>query len=72
MILYRANISHSSNEIAQSSGKKTIQPSDVTAALKDCEFEEFIPRLEKELKSVYIFYATIFYARSMKSCRTAD
>lgn len=41
----------SSNEYAQLGGKKTIQPADVIAALKENEFEHFIPRLEAELKS---------------------
>ena len=41
----------SSNEYAQLEGKKTIQPADVIAALKENEFEHFIPRLEAELKS---------------------
>lgn len=49
----------SSNEIAQAAGKKTILPQDVIAALKDCELEGFIPRLESELKS------TCFAARSL-------
>jgi len=43
----------SSNENAHSSGKKTISPQDVIAALKDAEFEDFIPRLEGELKSTF-------------------
>lgn len=43
--------SFSSNEYAQLEGKKTIQPADVIAALKENEFEHFIPRLEAELKS---------------------
>ena len=43
----------SSNENAQSGGKKTIAPQDVFNALKDCEFEDFIPRLEAELKSTF-------------------
>jgi DNA polymerase epsilon subunit 3 len=43
--------SSSSNEYAQLEGKKTIQPADVIAALKENEFEHFIPRLEAELKS---------------------
>jgi hypothetical protein len=42
----------SSNEYAQLEGKKTIQPADVIAALKENEFEHFIPRLEAELKSI--------------------
>ncbi|KAK4560320.1 hypothetical protein LTR86_005515 [Recurvomyces mirabilis] len=43
-------IASTSNENAQASGKKTIMPPDVVAALKDAEFEEFLPRLEAELK----------------------
>lgn len=45
-------MSTSANENAQSSGKKTIMPPDVVAALKDAEFEDFLPRLEAELKSM--------------------
>jgi hypothetical protein len=41
----------SSNDNAQAAGKKTISPQDVIAALKDAEFEGFVPRLEAELKS---------------------
>lgn len=43
-------IASNSNEIAQSGGKKTISPQDVMAAMKDCELEDFLPRLEAELK----------------------
>lgn len=43
----------SSSENAQASGKKTIMPPDVIAALKDAEFDGFLPRLEAELKSKY-------------------
>ncbi|KAK4978407.1 hypothetical protein LTR28_005767 [Elasticomyces elasticus] len=39
------------NEAAQAAGKKTIQPLDVMAAIKELEFEEFLPRLEAELES---------------------
>ena len=46
----------SSNEYAQLEGKKTIQPADVIAALKENEFEHFIPRLEAELKSNINFF----------------
>ena len=55
---------HSSNEYAQLGGKKTIQPADVIAALKDNEFESFIPRLEAELKSKLPSFAmrSEFYA----------
>ncbi|KAK4988957.1 hypothetical protein LTR66_003798 [Elasticomyces elasticus] len=38
------------NEAAQAAGKKTIQPLDVMAAIKELEFEEFLPRLEAELE----------------------
>jgi len=48
--------SSSSNEYAQLEGKKTIQPADVIAALKENEFEHFIPRLEAELKSNINFF----------------
>jgi hypothetical protein len=48
------SFSISSNEYAQLEGKKTIQPADVIAALKENEFEHFIPRLEAELKSKYL------------------
>lgn len=44
-------MSNSANDNAQASGKKTIMPPDVLAALKDTEFENFLPRLEAELKS---------------------
>ncbi|KAK6395215.1 hypothetical protein LTR65_000684 [Meristemomyces frigidus] len=43
-------IASNAYENAQSSGKKTIMPPDVVAALKDAEFENFLPRLEAELK----------------------
>ncbi|THX24174.1 histone-fold-containing protein [Aureobasidium pullulans] len=43
-------LASNSNEYAQIAGKKTIQPADVIAALKENEFEHFIPRLEAELK----------------------
>jgi hypothetical protein len=42
---------YSSNENARLSNKKTISPQDVMSALKDAELEEFLPRLEAELKS---------------------
>lgn len=48
----------SSNEYAQLGGKKTIQPADVIAALKENEFEHFIPRLEAELKSKIACFST--------------
>lgn len=32
-------------------GKKTIQPRDVLDAVKELEFEAFLPRLEAELQS---------------------
>ncbi|KAK4997954.1 hypothetical protein LTR66_002731 [Elasticomyces elasticus] len=38
------------NEAAQAAGKKTIQPLDVMAAIKELEFEGFLPRLEAELE----------------------
>jgi hypothetical protein len=50
------NLLISSNEYAQLEGKKTIQPADVIAALKENEFEHFIPRLEAELKSKYLTF----------------
>ncbi|KAF2771645.1 histone-fold-containing protein [Teratosphaeria nubilosa] len=43
-------IASQSSDNAQSSGKKTILPQDVLASLKDAEFENFLPRLEAELK----------------------
>ncbi|TKA25727.1 hypothetical protein B0A50_05823 [Salinomyces thailandicus] len=43
-------IASHANENAQASGKKTIAPPDVIAALKDNEYETFLPRLEAELK----------------------
>jgi hypothetical protein len=45
------NYLYSSNENARLSNKKTISPQDVMSALKDAELEEFLPRLEAELKS---------------------
>lgn len=44
---------YSSSENAQSNGKKTIVPQDVINALKDAEFESFLPRVEAELKSMW-------------------
>ncbi|KAI5369913.1 Putative transcription factor CBF/NF-Y/archaeal histone domain, histone-fold [Septoria linicola] len=43
-------IASNSNDNAQAAGKKTIAPQDVMAALKDSEYETFLPRLEAELK----------------------
>ncbi|KAK5164968.1 uncharacterized protein LTR77_009633 [Saxophila tyrrhenica] len=43
-------IASNSNEFAANAGKKTIMPQDVLAAMKDCEFESFKPRLEAELQ----------------------
>ncbi|CZT22665.1 uncharacterized protein RCC_08370 [Ramularia collo-cygni] len=43
-------IASNSNDNAQAGGKKTILPQDVMAALKDAELEEFLPRLDAELK----------------------
>ncbi|KAK5734843.1 hypothetical protein LTR17_008613 [Elasticomyces elasticus] len=43
-------IASTSFENAQLANKKTIMPPDVVAALKDAEFESFLPRLEAELK----------------------
>jgi len=43
-------IASNSNELAQSSGKKTIQPQDVMSCIKDAELEHFLPRLEAELQ----------------------
>lgn len=34
-------------------GKKTILPKDILEAVKELEFEEFVPRLENELKSLW-------------------
>ena len=50
-VLLTGSVFLSSSENAQANGKKTIMPHDVTAALKETEFEEFLPRLEAELKS---------------------
>ncbi len=33
--------------------KKTIQPQDVLDAIKELEFDAFLPRLEAELQSEY-------------------
>ncbi|KAI7233795.1 hypothetical protein KC330_g5187 [Hortaea werneckii] len=43
-------IASHANDNAQAGGKKTIMPPDVLAALKDTEYEAFLPRLEAELK----------------------
>ncbi|EMF17729.1 histone-fold-containing protein [Sphaerulina musiva SO2202] len=43
-------IASNSNDNAQAAGKKTIAPQDVMAALKDSEYESFLPRLDAELK----------------------
>lgn len=43
----------SANENAQLAGKKTIQPADVLAALKEQEFEGMVEKLEAELKSEF-------------------
>ncbi|EMD01184.1 hypothetical protein BAUCODRAFT_61755 [Baudoinia panamericana UAMH 10762] len=43
-------IASNSSENVQASGKKTVMPPDVMAALKDAEFENFLPRLDAELK----------------------
>lgn len=55
LIVSPADIFNSSNDNAQASGKKTIAPHDVIAALKDAELEHFLPRLEAELKSMFPF-----------------
>ncbi|PNS16190.1 DNA polymerase epsilon subunit D [Sphaceloma murrayae] len=41
-------LASNASEIAMSSGKKTIMPKDVFAALKENEFEAFLPRVEEE------------------------
>ncbi|EME50092.1 hypothetical protein DOTSEDRAFT_119071 [Dothistroma septosporum NZE10] len=43
-------IAANSNDNAQASGKKTISPHDVMAALKDAELEHFLPVVEAQLK----------------------
>nr|POE54877.1 dna polymerase epsilon subunit d [Quercus suber] len=43
-------IASNSNENARTNNKKTIAPTDVFAALKDAELENFLPRLEAELQ----------------------
>ncbi|KAF2862848.1 histone-fold-containing protein [Piedraia hortae CBS 480.64] len=43
-------IASASSENALAGGKKTLMPADVMAALKDAELEQFIPRLQEELK----------------------
>ncbi|KAK1060968.1 hypothetical protein LTR74_011427 [Friedmanniomyces endolithicus] len=43
-------IASTAYENAQLSNKKTIMPPDVVTALKDAEFEGFLPRLDAELK----------------------
>jgi hypothetical protein len=53
----------SANDNTQASGKKTIAPGDVLNALKDSEFETFLPRLEAELKSTYPCLSSDSYGR---------
>lgn len=55
----------SSNENATMAGKKTIQPQDVMAALKEHEFDSFLPRLEAELQSTYPPVVSMLRATSM-------
>lgn len=43
-------LTNTSNENAVRGGKKTIQPQDVLDAVKELEFEAFLPRLEAELQ----------------------
>lgn len=43
-------LTNTSNENAVRGGKKTIQPRDVLDAVKELEFEAFLPRLEAELQ----------------------
>lgn len=57
----------SSNEIAQSSGKKTISPQDVMEAMKDCEFEDFLDRLHQELRSMSTLACLINLSSRTKS-----
>jgi DNA polymerase epsilon subunit 3 len=45
-------LSHTANDLTV---KKTIGPNDVLAAIKETEFEAFLPRLERELEA----YATV-------------
>jgi DNA polymerase epsilon subunit 3 len=45
-------LSHTANELTV---KKTIGPNDVIAAIRETEFEKFLPRLERELDA----YATV-------------
>ncbi|KAL9092283.1 MAG: hypothetical protein Q9165_004457 [Trypethelium subeluteriae] len=42
--------SHSAQDAAQAADKSTIRPKDVLEAIKELEFEDFIPRLEIELE----------------------
>lgn len=51
--LDQANTSVSANELTQAGGKKTIMPPEIITALRDAEFEDFLPRLEAELKSAF-------------------
>ncbi|OCK85946.1 histone-fold-containing protein [Lepidopterella palustris CBS 459.81] len=43
-------LTNAANENAMRAGKKTIQPKDVLDAVKELEFDAFLPRLEAELK----------------------
>jgi DNA polymerase epsilon subunit 3 len=43
---------YSANDNTERSSKKTIQPDDVFDAVRDLEFEAFLPRLEAEFRSM--------------------
>ncbi|TKA82909.1 hypothetical protein B0A55_01160 [Friedmanniomyces simplex] len=70
-------IASTSFENAQLSNKKTIMPPDVVTALKDAEFESFLPRLDAELKSSYRQYNDVqcdkrnTYRRKVKEDKAA-
>jgi len=55
----------SANELTQAGGKKTIMPPEIMTALKDAEFEDFLPRLEAELKSRFSPLRTSLHIESI-------
>ena len=55
----------SANELTQAGGKKTIMPPEIMTALKDAEFEDFLPRLEAELKSRFSPLKTSLHIESV-------
>ena len=50
-------------------GKKTIQPRDVLDAVKELEFEAFLPRLEAELQSTFTMPLGNLLSKELTLCR---